>query len=176
MCTSKWWFSIGAVMACLAVVFGAFGAHGLENVLATNFAGVEKVVAGERLPGPAKYLRDFKTGAEYHMYHALGLMLLGAVSERRYNRSLAVAGTSFVLGILLFSGSLYLLVLTGETWMGAITPIGGVAFLVGWVALAIGAAPQSTCAVEPSQPAEEASGVDVSERTAKWAAPAEVRR
>lgn len=160
MCTSKWWITIGAVLGGLGVTLGAMAAHGLDkNVLVPNFGDMKpKVVAGEELPARAKYLRDFKTAAEYQMYHALAIIAVGLLAERRYNRALAVAGTSFLLGVLLFSGSLYLLVVTGRTNLGAITPFGGVAFIVGWVALAIGAAPaKAACAIEHA--ASGSSGV-----------------
>lgn len=109
---------LGALMAFLAVALGAFGAHGL---------------AGRLSPGD---LATFETAARYQMYHALGLMLVAALSAGMPGFRARVAGWAFTLGILLFSGSLYALVLTGQRWMGAITPLGGVSFLVGWGALA----------------------------------------
>jgi len=105
-------------MAFLAVALGAFGAHGL---------------AGRLSPGD---LATFETAARYQMYHALGLILVAALSAGVPGFRARVAGWAFTLGILLFSGSLYALVLTGQRWMGAITPLGGVSFLVGWGALA----------------------------------------
>lgn len=109
---------LGALMAFLAVALGAFGAHGL---------------AGRLSPGD---LATFETAARYQMYHALGLILVAALSAGVPGFRARVAGWAFTLGILLFSGSLYALVLTGQRWMGAITPLGGVSFLVGWGALA----------------------------------------
>jgi uncharacterized membrane protein YgdD (TMEM256/DUF423 family) len=84
-------------------------------------------------------LAIFETGVRYHMYHALALLLIAAVMPRLEGRAIVVAGWSFLTGIFIFSGSLYTLALTGITILGAITPIGGVAFLVGWAALAIAA-------------------------------------
>lgn len=109
---------LGAVLALLAVAAGAFGAHGLR----------------ERL-GPDD-LEIFETAVRYQMYHALALLAVGWVSTQWPGTAAALAGWSFVAGTLIFSGSLYLLVLTGTRWLGAITPVGGVAFLVGWAALA----------------------------------------
>ncbi len=86
-------------------------------------------------------LQTFQTGVTYQMYHALGLVGVGILLARFSTDGSAWvggAGWLFVVGTLLFSGSLYLLALTGTTWLGAITPLGGVAFLLGWLALAIG--------------------------------------
>ena len=131
------WFRIGAVLAGLAVVTGAFAAHGLEKPLLKQYGDATKQVMGREIPAAEKYLADFKTAAEYQMYHALALLAIGVLGATRpLNRSLNIAAWSFLLGILLFSGSLYLLVLTGQTKLGMITPIGGVLFLIGWLSLA----------------------------------------
>lgn len=108
----------GTVLALLSVALGAFGAHGLEGRLS---------------PGD---LVTFETGVRYQMYHALGLLLLAVVSAAVPGFRSRLAGWAFLVGVLVFSGSLYVLVLTGQRWLGAITPIGGVAFLVGWGAFA----------------------------------------
>ncbi len=110
---------LGAVSAALAVAAGAFAAHGLQQRLA---------------PGP---LDVFQTAARYQMYHALALLLVACVAGRWPARWVRVAGWLFVVGTLLFSGSLYALALTGARWLGALTPLGGVAFLAGWAALAL---------------------------------------
>jgi uncharacterized membrane protein YgdD (TMEM256/DUF423 family) len=81
-------------------------------------------------------LVTFETGARYHMYHALGLLAVAWAATRWPGAGVTAAGWLFVAGTLLFSGSLYLLVLTGQRWLGAVTPLGGLAFLAGWVALA----------------------------------------
>ena len=134
------WIATGAALAGLAVVTGAFAAHGLDNYVVEKYANVPaKVIAGEEFAASWKYLQDFKTAAEYQMYHALGLLVVGLMSLKTRRKSLQVAGWSFLIGILLFSGSLYVLVITGITKLGAITPIGGVAFIVGWVALTLAA-------------------------------------
>ena len=101
---------IAALMGFLAVALGAFGAHGLENVLATN-----------------KTTEIWKTAVLYHFVHTLMLFMLGQKQPVRSGPWL-----SFLAGILLFSGSLYLMAVTNLRWLGAITPIGGVFFLIGW--------------------------------------------
>jgi len=142
MSASKW-LLLGALFGGLSVGLGAFAAHGLDKVFTEKYAGQTRVVAGETIPLPRKFLGDFKTGAEYQMYHSLALLAVGLLCQSRPSRSLAVAGYSFVVGILLFSGSLYVLTLTGVTKWGMVTPLGGVAFLVGWAALALDAATRS---------------------------------
>ena len=131
----------GAILAALGVVFGAFGAHGLQTKLKPMYGSQEIEVAGMMMPATHKYLLDFKTGAAYQMYHALGLLALGiaAAQQAEVRRSHRVAAWCFLLGIVLFSGSLYVLVLSGMRWLGAITPIGGTLMIVGWIAFAIGA-------------------------------------
>ncbi len=111
---------LGALFGLLSVALGAFGAHGLKSVLADDM------------------LAAFETGARYQMYHALALITAGWIGRTARGVWLSWAGWSFVAGIVLFSGSLYLLAVTGTRWLGAVTPLGGVAFLVGWAALAIG--------------------------------------
>lgn len=112
---------IGALMGFLGVGLGAFGAHGLKARISPDMLAV------------------FETGVRYQMYHALALLVVGLLMPRLEGRAVVVAGWSFTAGILIFSGSLYALALTGVTTLGAITPIGGVAFLAGWVALALAA-------------------------------------
>ena len=109
----------GALAGLVGVGFGAFGAHGLRGRLSAEMLGV------------------FETGVRYQMYHALALMALAALSDRLNGRLIEAAGWLFVAGIVLFSGSLYLLAVTGVTVLGAITPIGGVAFLAGWACLVL---------------------------------------
>jgi uncharacterized membrane protein YgdD (TMEM256/DUF423 family) len=128
------WIVVGTILAGLAVMTGAFAAHRLDQFLVEKYDGVEKVIVGEKVSGARKYLADFKTAAEYQMYHGLGLLCLGISFPRLSRRAAGWAGQSLLWGTVLFSGSLYLLVLTGITKLGAITPIGGVLFLVGWLA------------------------------------------
>lgn len=112
----------GSLSAFVAVLAGAFGAHALRQRL------------------PSDLLAVFETGARYQMYHALALLFVAwAVTHwTPPGASLRAAGWLFISGTALFSGSLYLLALTGWRWWGAVTPIGGVLFLAGWLALAIG--------------------------------------
>ena len=113
--------TLGAAFGLCAVAAGAFGAHALK----------------ERLP--ADLLGVFQTGAQYQMFHALALILTGVLVASRPHPAFTVAGWAFAFGVVLFSGSLYALALTGQRKLGAVTPIGGVAFLAGWAALAVGA-------------------------------------
>ncbi|HWL07901.1 MAG TPA: DUF423 domain-containing protein [Planctomicrobium sp.] len=133
------WIQLGAILAGLSVVTGAFAAHGLEDYLLKLYDEKTHVILGVTIPSAQKYLGDFKTAAEYQMYHSLALVLTGLLALNGNRRSLTVAAISFLIGIVLFSGSLYVLVLTGIRWLGAITPLGGTAFLIGWTAMAIAA-------------------------------------
>lgn len=112
---------LGAIFAGISVAAGAFGAHALEARLDERMQAI------------------WETAARYQMYHALALFAVAWLSSRIEHASIVVAGWAFVVGIIVFSGSLYTLALSGVRWLGAITPIGGVAFLVGWIACAIAA-------------------------------------
>ncbi len=114
-------FSLGSVSAFLAVSMGAFGAHALKNRLTPEMLAI------------------FEVGVRYHLYHALALLAVAWASTRWPGGSVMAAGWLFLAGTVIFSGSLYLLSLTGLRWLGAITPIGGAAFLLGWLLLAWGA-------------------------------------
>lgn len=133
------WTRCGGILAGLAVAFGAFAAHGLDHFLVEKYSGETRTVAGQEMPASAKYLGDFKTGAAYQMYHALGLVAIGLMLKGRPSLALNIAAWSFVVGILLFSGSLYVLVLGGPRWLGLVAAVGGTSFLIGWTAFAIGA-------------------------------------
>lgn len=149
--------TIGATLAGLAVVTGAFGAHGLPEYLQTLYEGEFKDVFGESIPAWKKYLGDFQTAAEYQMYHALGLIALGLLSGARCAKSVSVAGWSLLLGTILFSGSLYALVFTKQTWLGMITPFGGVLFIIGWIAFACAVCPCSASSC-PTDMADSSKG------------------
>jgi uncharacterized membrane protein YgdD (TMEM256/DUF423 family) len=122
------WIVLGALLAALAIGTGAFGAHALRTRLLADDTA-------ESL----RLLEIFETAARYQMYHALALVLVGLLAERRNSAALRLAGGLFVVGSLLFCGSLYALVLTRIKLLGAITPLGGVAFILGWLALAVAA-------------------------------------
>jgi uncharacterized membrane protein YgdD (TMEM256/DUF423 family) len=111
-------FGLGALSALLAVAAGAFGAHALRHRMAPDTLGV------------------FEIGARYHMYHALGLLAAAWAVTRWPGGATTIAGWLFVAGTVIFSGSLYALSLTGQRWLGAVTPLGGLAFVLGWAALA----------------------------------------
>ena len=118
----KTFIIIGAVNAFLAVALGAFGAHGLEGRV------------------EPKYLETWKTGVTYQMFHAAGLLVIGLLMGKVPVAFLfTTAGWLMLAGIVLFSGSLYVLSLTKISILGAITPLGGVSFLVAWVLIMIGA-------------------------------------
>ena len=116
----------GGLLGAAAVGLGAFGAHGLEAYL-------------EHAPEAAKRLGWWKTAAGYQLPHAVCLVVAAALANRRPSKALTVAGGAFVLGILLFSGSLYAMTLGAPRWFGAITPLGGLSLIVGWLALAASA-------------------------------------
>lgn len=115
---SRLFIVLGALNGGVSVALGAFAAHGLAGRLA-----------------PAS-LATFETAARYQMYHAMALLAVAVLMAGDDAPPLARAAWCFVAGIVLFSGSLYALTLTGRTWLGAITPIGGLAFLAGWILLA----------------------------------------
>ena len=112
-------FTIGSLAAFLAVALGAFAAHGLKARL------------------DASMLAAFETGVRYHMYHALALLAVGWAAMRWPGAAVNASGWLFFAGIVLFSGSLYALSLSGVRWLGAITPLGGLCFLAGWAWLVI---------------------------------------
>lgn len=118
----KFFIIAGAINGFLAVALGAFGAHALEGRIAD------------------KYLSTWDTAVQYQMFHALALMAIGILMSSKlmgHVSSLNTAGYLILAGIIIFSGSLYVLSLTGISILGAITPIGGVAFLVGWIMLIV---------------------------------------
>ena len=111
-------FAVGCVSAFVAVTLGAFGAHGLRGRLVPDM------------------LTTFEIGVRYQMYHALGLLAVGLALSRWPSSAVAAAGWLFIAGTLVFSGSLYLLAVSGQRWLGAVTPVGGAAFIAGWLVLA----------------------------------------
>ena len=111
------WLAIGSFSMFVAVAAGAFGAHALRDRL------------------PAEFLSIFEVAARYQAYHALALIGVAALAERQGGPAVHAAGLAFAIGTVIFSGSLYALALTGARWLGAITPIGGVLFLLGWLTL-----------------------------------------
>ena len=121
------WIIVGSIFAAIAVAMGAFGAHGLEIWLAENFPN-----------DAAKRLANWKTGATYQIYHAIGMVLVGLISKFcSRTKILNLAGTLMLIGTLLFSGMLYAWVLTDSRPLVMIVPLGGLSFILGWVFLAI---------------------------------------
>jgi uncharacterized membrane protein YgdD (TMEM256/DUF423 family) len=112
---------LGAVFGALSVAAGAFGAHALRSQL------------------EPRMLEVFETATRYQMYHALALFAAAWLFQQTQSQAAQLAGWAFVAGILLFSGSLYAMIFTGVRGLGAITPLGGVAFMVGWIGLAVAA-------------------------------------
>jgi uncharacterized membrane protein YgdD (TMEM256/DUF423 family) len=118
----KTFLMLGSLNAFLSVALGAFGAHALKSKLSPDMLNV------------------YQTGVQYHMIHSLGLILIALLADKLGNSSLVNAsGWALFIGIVLFSGSLYALSLSGIKVLGAITPLGGVSFLLGWILLAIAA-------------------------------------
>ncbi len=111
------WFVLGCISAGIGVAAGAFGAHGLKNILTPDM------------------LTIYETAVRYQMYHAFGLIATALAGNYLPASNLKLVGWCFAGGTVLFSGSLYLLTLTGMLWLGAITPLGGIAFIVGWLML-----------------------------------------
>lgn len=113
---------VAATSGFLAVALGAFGAHGLKARLTPELMGV------------------YQTGVQYHFYHTAALLACALLLRSGLNHpAIPVAGYSFIVGIIIFSGSLYVLAITGQRWLGVITPLGGLAYLIGWLALLTGA-------------------------------------
>jgi uncharacterized membrane protein YgdD (TMEM256/DUF423 family) len=116
--TAKLFLALGSLSGALAVIIGAFGAHGLKDKICEEMLTV------------------YKTGVEYHFYHTLVLLGIGLLALHCESKFLVASGWSMVAGILLFSGSLYALSTSGTKILGAITPIGGLFFIAGWILLA----------------------------------------
>lgn len=116
----KVFLMIGSIAMALAVALGAFGAHGLKKILTKEMLDI------------------FETGVRYHFYHAIGLLVVGLITHYLPDSALLKwSGWLMASGILIFSGSLYILAMTGIRWLGAITPIGGLCFIASWILLTI---------------------------------------
>jgi uncharacterized membrane protein YgdD (TMEM256/DUF423 family) len=115
------WFALGAIAGATAVSLGAFGAHALKSRVTDDL------------------LKVFEVGVSYQMYHALALFAVAWAATRGPGSWVNASGWLFTIGILVFSGSLYLMALSGARWLGAITPVGGLCFILGWIALAVAA-------------------------------------
>lgn len=123
---AKLWLALAGANGFVAVAAGAFGAHGLKKMLAAA-------------PDGAQRLDWWHTAAQYHLAHALALGLVAALAPHVAGRTPALAGWFLVAGVALFSGSLYTMTLTGVRALGAVTPVGGVCLLAGWLAVCLSA-------------------------------------
>jgi uncharacterized membrane protein YgdD (TMEM256/DUF423 family) len=134
----KIWLVTGALFGALAVICGAFGAHGLRSALQGNqlSAATDSAYEADSIE---RRLANWETAARYQMYHALALLAVGWLASQRCSIAIHLSGTAMTFGTLIFSGCLYVLVLTGETWLGAVVPIGGGLMIVGWICLAYAA-------------------------------------
>jgi len=110
---------IGAISGCLVVIMGAFGAHALNEILDDYGKSI------------------YNKAVLYHMFHSIAILFLGLFNKIQPEISLSIVGWSFLFGIILFSGSLYIIAITGIKPLGMITPIGGVLFIIGWVLLVL---------------------------------------
>ncbi|MCA9135523.1 MAG: DUF423 domain-containing protein [Planctomycetales bacterium] len=133
---ARWIMPSAAIAGATGVIFGAFAAHGLSDYLVSHGADADLVV---------KRLGQFETGARYHLIHAVALLAIGVLGKVSPAGAIKhgvthLAAALILAGIIFFSGSLYVLVLTNTPWLGAITPIGGVAWIIGWSLLAFSTA------------------------------------
>jgi uncharacterized membrane protein YgdD (TMEM256/DUF423 family) len=119
--TAKIMMFVAALGGFIAVALGAFGAHGLKNTLSPEL------------------LSAWQTGVQYQFYHVLALLFVAVLMLTQPSSWLVVSATAFMLGMVLFSGSLYALALGGPRWLGPVTPLGGLSFLIGWIALVVAA-------------------------------------
>jgi len=130
--SSHRWIAVGALLAAAGVALGAYGAHGLDRHLAAHgYEGAEL----------AKRLAQHETAVRYQMYHAIAIVVVGLAMTQRSSPWWQAAALALLVGVVIFSGLLYALVLAGPDWrwLGAVVPIGGVSLIAGWVFLAIGA-------------------------------------
>ncbi|MEM7782037.1 MAG: DUF423 domain-containing protein [Planctomycetota bacterium] len=134
---NRYWILIGGILGSLGVGLGAIGAHAMEGVLAD--------MHGEDLDLIARRLANWKTAALYQMHHALAICLVGILLQFRRSWMLKIAGYLFLAGVIIFSGLLYVLVLTETRILGAFVPIGGTSLIVGWIFFALGG-----CCLEPA--------------------------
>lgn len=118
MMKAQFYLAIAAISGALAVSIGAFAAHGLKDSLSATLLGV------------------MQTGVQYQFYHTFALLLVGLLLRQQVSKLLSISAVAFLAGLILFCGSLYLLAFSGVHWLGIVTPIGGLAFIIGWLSLA----------------------------------------
>ena len=127
---AKHWIALGALLGGIGVALGAYGVHGLQSLLEARVGSADDLT---------KRLADWNTAVRYQMVHALALVLVGLVAQRRASWPLTICGVGFLLGAILFSGGLYGFVLTSVKPLVHVVPVGGVAYIVGWLALLVAA-------------------------------------
>ena len=115
---AQFYLAMAAISGALAVAMGAFATHGLKDTLST------------------KLMIVMQTGVQYQFYHTFALLLVGLLLRQQVSKLLSISAAAFLAGLLLFCGSLYLLAFSGVHWLGIVTPLGGLAFIVGWLSLA----------------------------------------
>lgn len=146
------WPLIGALLAGSAVAFGAFGAHSLQGRLYETLGNKTRTIHGVEVLSAERFLANFQTGAEYQMTHGLAILAVSALAAgggMRRSRWLHVACGCWLCGIIVFSGSLYLLAYLMAPKWGAVTPIGGVFLILGWLAAIVGCWPTAAKAASP---------------------------
>ena len=111
------YFAIGAISACIVILLGAFGAHGLKDILDAYGKSI------------------FEKAVLYQMFHTIGILFLGVINKTMPEIQLELVGWAFIIGTIIFCGSLYILAITGIKSLGMITPIGGLLFILGWIIL-----------------------------------------
>lgn len=148
--SSRFCLTAAACFGFLAVFLGAFGAHGLKDsgyLTGKYESEPDKDYAGQKIKASYKFLLDYETGVRYHMWHALAMGITGLAMRQQPSRLLSAAGVCFMLGIVFFSGPLYIIAVGGPRFggipWGAVAPIGGTSQLIGWILLAIAASRRS---------------------------------
>jgi uncharacterized membrane protein YgdD (TMEM256/DUF423 family) len=144
--SASFWLRTGAIWGFLAVAMGSFGAHGLRE----RFESLGNAPGGLTA---ARLNENFHTATQYQMYCAFAILAVGLMARagRHGGAALDAAGWLFLVGSLVFSGSLYVLCITGDKWYGRITPFGGIAMLAGWIALVVAAGVSSNPPTHTSQ-------------------------
>lgn len=139
---SKYWIIAGACSAATAVALGAIGAHTLEGWLEKTF---EPAVAAAKM-------QTWQTAAQYHRFHAVGMIIVGLLQQRSASKSIGAAGWLMLLGTILFSGVLYIYTVAPSRWMGPMFPLGGFSFIAAWLLLGFGVFKQGELTESRKQP------------------------
>lgn len=135
------WMKAGALTAALGVVLGAFAPDALGGYVTEKYTGQAAMVLGRSVPAASKYMDGFRTAAIYQLIHGLAIVFVGLLMMHRPRMMLRVAGWCFLIGVVCFSGSEYVRVLTGLQWLSPVRLIGGLLLVGGWIAVVEGACP-----------------------------------